>query len=96
MEKKIFLSAIKSLMLHVAWRPSMRRQPVPVRVGRPLPTCMEDAPHVSSFGRIRGRILFGTIGEASNLIPYLTADAPSHEIADLLYVAPCATTKSAA
>lgn len=35
-----------------------------------------------------GRILFGTIGEASNLIPYLTADAPSHEIADLLYVAP--------
>lgn len=35
-----------------------------------------------------GRILFGSIGEASNLIPYLTADAASHEIADLLYVAP--------
>ena len=33
------------------------------------------------------RIIFGSIGEASNLIPYLTADAASHEIADLLYVA---------
>ena len=35
-----------------------------------------------------GRILFGSIGEASNLIPYLTADSASHEVADLIYVAP--------
>ncbi len=35
-----------------------------------------------------GRIVMGTIGEASNLIPPLASDAPSHEIADLLYVAP--------
>lgn len=34
------------------------------------------------------RILFGSIGEASNLIPYLTSDSASHEVADLLYVAP--------
>ena len=34
------------------------------------------------------RIVFGSIGEASNLIPYLTSDSASHEIADLLYVAP--------
>ena len=34
------------------------------------------------------RILLGSIGEASNLIPYLTADSASHEVADLLYVAP--------
>lgn len=35
-----------------------------------------------------GRILFGSIAEASNLIPYLTSDSASHEVADLLYVAP--------
>lgn len=34
------------------------------------------------------RIIFGSIGEASNLIPYLTSDSASHEIADMLYVAP--------
>ena len=34
------------------------------------------------------RILLGSSGEASNLIPYLTADSASHEVADLLYVAP--------
>ena len=35
-----------------------------------------------------GRILFGSIGEASNLIPYLSADSASHEVAGLIYVAP--------
>ena len=40
-----------------------------------------------------GRILFGSIGEASNLIPYLTADSASHEVADLIYVAPLRYTK---
>lgn len=34
------------------------------------------------------RIFFGSIGEASNLIPYLSSDAASHEIADLIFVAP--------
>lgn len=34
------------------------------------------------------RIIFGSIGEASNLIPYITADSASHEVADLLFVAP--------
>lgn len=34
------------------------------------------------------RIIFGNIGEASNLIPWLTADSASHEIADLIYIAP--------
>lgn len=33
-------------------------------------------------------IIFGTIGEASNLIPYLSTDSASHEIADLIFVAP--------
>lgn len=33
-------------------------------------------------------IIFGTIGEASNLIPYLTTDSASHEVADLIFVAP--------
>lgn len=35
-----------------------------------------------------GRLILGTIGEPSNLIPYLSSDAPSHEAADYLYVAP--------
>lgn len=34
------------------------------------------------------RIIFGSIGEASNLIPYLSSDSSSHEVADLLFVAP--------
>lgn len=33
-------------------------------------------------------IIFGSIGEAANLIPYLTSDSASHEVADLIYVAP--------
>lgn len=35
-----------------------------------------------------GRIIMGSIGEPSNLIPPLATDGASHEIADLLYVAP--------
>ena len=35
-----------------------------------------------------GRFILGSIGEPSNLIPYLSSDAPSHEAADYLYVAP--------
>ncbi|MDR1658774.1 MAG: peptide-binding protein [Desulfovibrio sp.] len=34
------------------------------------------------------RIIFGSIGEASNLIPYITTDSASHEVSDLLFVAP--------
>lgn len=33
-------------------------------------------------------IIFGTIGEASNLISYLSTDSASHEVADLIFVAP--------
>ena len=40
------------------------------------------------------RIFFGSIGEASNLIPYLTSDSASHEVADLLYVAPLRLNKN--
>ena len=35
-----------------------------------------------------GRILMGTIGEPSNLIPYMASDSASSEITGLLYVAP--------
>lgn len=35
-----------------------------------------------------GRILFGSIGEASNLIPYLSADSASHEVAGLIFSSP--------
>ena len=30
------------------------------------------------------RIIFGSIGEASNLIPYISTDSASHEVAGLL------------
>ncbi len=35
-----------------------------------------------------GRIVMAVIGEPSNLIPPLASDSASHEVADLLYVAP--------
>lgn len=35
-----------------------------------------------------GRILMGSIGEPSNLIPYLASDSASQEVAALLYTAP--------
>lgn len=35
-----------------------------------------------------GRLLLGSIGEPSNLIPYISTDSASHEIAGMLFVAP--------
>lgn len=40
------------------------------------------------------RIIFGTLGEASNLISYLSTDSASHEVADLLFVAPLRYNKN--
>lgn len=34
------------------------------------------------------QIILGLSGEPSNLIPFITSDAPSHEVASLLFVAP--------
>lgn len=50
-----------------------------------LSLCPARADDTPAYG---DRIVFGTIGEASNLIPYLSTDSASHEIADLLFVAP--------
>lgn len=49
----------------------------------PTPAVTHSGPPVDG-----GSIFLGSIGEASNLIPYLTSDSASHEVADLLYVAP--------
>lgn len=43
------------------------------------------APESPVYG---GRIIMGTIGEPSNLIPPLATDSASHEVADLIYTAP--------
>lgn len=40
------------------------------------------------------RIIFGSIGEASNLIPYMSTDSASHEVADLIFVAPLRYNKN--
>ena len=53
----------------------------------PLPAAADDG-EAGMAPTDGDRILLGSIGEASNLIPYLTADSASHEVADLLYVAP--------
>lgn len=44
--------------------------------------------HAETRGLDGDRIIFGTIGEASNLISYLSTDSASHEVADLIFVAP--------
>lgn len=91
--KKIFLTAMVMMLPWLAaLNPSAARSAtVAEDPSQDMP--MEDAPHVSSFGKGESpaygdRILFGSIGEASNLIPYLTSDSASHEVADMLYVAP--------
>ncbi|MGE4299876.1 MAG: peptide-binding protein [Desulfovibrionaceae bacterium] len=43
-----------------------------------------------------GRIVLGSIGEPSNLIPPLASDGASHEVADFLYVAPLKYDKNLA
>ncbi len=55
---------------------------LPVESGVPEPRDRDEMPVDG------GRIFFGSIGEASNLISYLSTDSASHEVADLLFVAP--------
>ena len=91
--KKIFLipTVIFSLWLGAFCPPEARQAFAAADVSRDMP--VEDAPRAAGNETPAGesygdRILFGSIGEASNLIPYLTSDSASHEVADMLYVAP--------
>lgn len=79
--------------------PMQQVAPGALPAGTPPPASVEAVPVESAPGDAESvflksspvygdRILFGSIGEASNLIPYLTSDSASHEVADLLYVAP--------
>ena len=43
------------------------------------------SPDASKYG---GRIIFGSIGEPSNLLTFLASDSASHEIGSYFYVAP--------
>ncbi len=46
-------------------------------------------PAVSGTGPVSGgTLVLGSIGEPSNLNPYISSDSASHEVADLLFVAP--------
>ncbi len=45
----------------------------------------EDRPDVPVQG---GRLVLGSIGEPSNLNPYISMDSASHEVADMIFVAP--------
>lgn len=58
------------------------RAGIPVEAGESQPEDRNESPVDGD------RILFGSIGEASNLISYLSTDSASHEVADLLFVAP--------
>lgn len=44
--------------------------------------------HIPVTPEFGGRIILGISGEPSNLIPPLATDSASHEVADLIYVAP--------
>ena len=48
----------------------------------------ESAAQQDASPQYGGRLVLGTIGDFSNMIPILTSDAGSHEIAKHLYVAP--------
>lgn len=54
----------------------------------PFPACGAVAPAAQERPEDGGSIAFGAIGEASNLIPYLSSDSASHEVAGLIYTAP--------
>jgi len=57
---------------------------------RPAASASAIAPAASSLGPpvTGGRLVEATIGEPSNLIPPLASDSSSHEISELIYVAP--------
>lgn len=80
--KKIILSLVILAVFCLRWQPAS------------LAASPESPASQASAEKAEGdRIIFGSLGEASNLIPYLTADSASHEIADLLYVAPLRYSK---
>ncbi len=59
------------------------------RPGRRKPAAFPRKAGARAFGSPADgdRIVFGTIGEASNLITYLSTDSASHEVADLIFTA---------
>ncbi len=62
-------------------------------------TFLENTANAENFPEHRlpksgDRIIFGSIGEASNLIPYMSTDSASHEIADLIFIAPLRYNKN--
>lgn len=46
----------------------------------------EEKTHSAGTPVAGGRIVFGSIGEASNLIPFLSTDSASHEVSGLIFV----------
>lgn len=58
------------------------------------PRAEQGAPQADTTPAYGDRIIFGSIGEASNLNPYLSSDSSSHEIANLLFVAPLRYNKN--
>lgn len=71
--------------LYLLWVATAIAIVLPMVVGISLCRCAAAPVAVPEDG---GSITFGTIGEASNLIPYLSSDAASHEVAGLIFVAP--------
>ena len=70
------------ILLFIFWRCFLRRSVQPCPFAEETAAPPEGAPVTG------GRILMGTIGEPSNLIPYMASDSASSEITGLLYVAP--------
>lgn len=59
-----------------------------------LKAAASSASEAASGAAFGDRIIFGSIGEASNLIPYMSTDSASHEVADLIFVAPLRYNKN--
>ena len=75
----LFLLCVTQLVWGCGSSPAEER---PV-ADRPAPVSQSPVMAEPVFG---GRIVMGTIADASNLIPPLSSDSASHEVADLLYV----------
>lgn len=91
MKKSVYPACwIFLLLLFALAVPGVNAEPEQVKAASPAPSssvasatpCAKEVP-------VNGdRLLLGSIGEPSNLIPYLSSESASHEIGGLLYVAP--------
>ncbi len=80
---KVFLIFFISLVLSIPPAPFSYEAVASADIARTFPLSSK-----SVQPRYGGRIILGSIGEPSNLLPFLASDSASHEIGSYFYVAP--------